>query len=49
MTPGGITIATNSTGRSTGEAFIQFVNKEDAEAALKKHKEKIRHRWAIGV
>jgi len=47
MTPDGITLATNSTGRSAGEAFVQFVNKENVEEALKKHKKKIRHRWTI--
>jgi len=47
MAPDGITIATNSTGRR--EAFVQFVNKENVEEALKKHKKKIRDRWAFGV
>ncbi|XP_060859176.1 uncharacterized protein LOC132936460 [Metopolophium dirhodum] len=45
MIPNGITIATNSTGRSTGAAFIQFINKENAEEALKKHMKKIRQRY----
>jgi heterogeneous nuclear ribonucleoprotein F/H len=27
-------------GRSTGEAYVQFVNKEVAEKALQKHKDR---------
>ncbi|CAH1724269.1 heterogeneous nuclear ribonucleoprotein F-like [Aphis gossypii] len=45
MTSDGITIATDFTGRSTGEAFVQFVDRENAEKALQKHKEKIGHRY----
>lgn len=41
----GIVLAMESNGRSTGEAYVQFVNKETAEKALMKHKEKIGHRW----
>lgn len=37
-------MATDSSGRTTGEAYVQFVDKETAEAALLKHKEKIGHR-----
>jgi len=47
MTQDGITIATDFTGRSTGEAFVQFVDRENAEKALQKHKEKIGHRWGV--
>uniref|UniRef100_A0A0V0G3S0 Putative splicing factor hnrnp-f n=2 Tax=Triatominae TaxID=70999 RepID=A0A0V0G3S0_TRIDM len=41
----GIVLAMESNGRSTGEAYVQFVNKETAEKALMKHKEKIGHRY----
>lgn len=40
----GIILATDNCGRTTGEAYVQFVDKETAEAALLKHKEKIGHR-----
>jgi hypothetical protein len=30
-------------GRSTGEAFVQFVNKEVAKKALQKHKDRNCH------
>lgn len=43
--PNGISLPTDFTGRSTGEAYVQFVNKDVAERALQKHKEKIGHRW----
>ncbi|KAK0093599.1 hypothetical protein PV326_013136 [Microctonus aethiopoides] len=44
--PNGISLPTDSyTGRSTGEAYVQFVNKDVAERALQKHKEKIGHRY----
>lgn len=43
--PNGISLPTDYTGRSTGEAYVQFVNKDVAERALQKHKEKIGHRW----
>lgn len=45
IVPNGITFATDYTGRATGEAYVQFVNKENVEKALKKHMEKIGHRW----
>ncbi|KAI5720592.1 hypothetical protein M8J77_009238 [Diaphorina citri] len=32
-------------GRPTGEAYVQFVDKETAELALQKHKERIGHRY----
>uniref|UniRef100_A0A0A9YEN4 Heterogeneous nuclear ribonucleoprotein H2 n=2 Tax=Lygus hesperus TaxID=30085 RepID=A0A0A9YEN4_LYGHE len=41
----GIIMATDNNGRTTGEAYVQFVDKETAEAALLKHKEKIGHRY----
>ncbi|KAJ8675176.1 hypothetical protein QAD02_010962 [Eretmocerus hayati] len=43
--PNGISLPTDNTGRSTGEAYVQFVNKDVAERALQKHKEKIGHRY----
>jgi len=45
IVPNGISLPTDYTGRSTGEAYVQFVNKEVAEKALQKHKYKIGHRW----
>ncbi|XP_063244417.1 LOW QUALITY PROTEIN: heterogeneous nuclear ribonucleoprotein H2 [Bacillus rossius redtenbacheri] len=45
IVPNGITLPTDYTGRSTGEAYVQFVNREVAEKALQKHKEKIGHRY----
>ncbi|XP_022207494.2 heterogeneous nuclear ribonucleoprotein H isoform X2 [Nilaparvata lugens] len=41
----GIILPTDYTGRSTGEAYVEFVNKDMAEKALQKHKEKIGHRY----
>lgn len=43
--PNGITLPTDYSGRSTGEAYIQFSTAALAERALEKHKEKIGHRW----
>lgn len=43
--PNGITLLTDYSGRSSGEAYVQFVSKEVAEKALQKHREKIGHRW----
>lgn len=45
IVPNGITLPMDSRGRSTGEAYVQFKNKDIAEKALLKHKEKIAHRW----
>lgn len=45
IVPNGIMLPTDYNGRSTGEAYVQFVNKDVAEKALQKHKEKIGHRW----
>jgi heterogeneous nuclear ribonucleoprotein F/H len=45
IVPNGISLLTDYTGRSTGEAYVQFVNKEVAEKALQKHKDKIGHRY----
>lgn len=42
----GITIVEDPyNGRPTGEAYVQFVDKETADRALLKHKEKIGHRY----
>lgn len=45
IVPNGISIPTDYMGRSSGEAYVQFANKEMAEKAMEKHKEKIGHRW----
>ena len=45
IVPNGITLPVDFQGRSTGEAFVQFASQEIAEKALKKHKERIGHRW----
>lgn len=45
IVPNGITLLTDYAGRSTGEAYVQFVNREVAEKALQKHRERIGHRW----
>eukprot|EP00102_Acyrthosiphon_pisum_P015111 XP_008185515.1 PREDICTED: uncharacterized protein LOC100163028 isoform X2 [Acyrthosiphon pisum] len=43
MIPNGITISNSSAGRIG--AFVQFVNRENVEKALKKHMKKIRQRY----
>uniref|UniRef100_A0A8D8TK63 Heterogeneous nuclear ribonucleoprotein H n=1 Tax=Cacopsylla melanoneura TaxID=428564 RepID=A0A8D8TK63_9HEMI len=44
--PSGITLVEDPyNGKCTGEAYVQFVDKETAEQALQKHKEKIGHRY----
>jgi len=45
IVPNGITIMTDSMGRTTGDAFVQFTSQESVERALAKHKETIGHRW----
>ncbi|KAF7268050.1 heterogeneous nuclear ribonucleoprotein glorund [Rhynchophorus ferrugineus] len=45
IVPNGITLLTDYSGRSSGEAYVQFVNREVAERALQKHREKIGHRY----
>lgn len=45
IVPNGITLLTDYSGRSSGEAYVQFVNKEVAEKALQKHRDKIGHRY----
>lgn len=43
--PNGITMVKEGSGRASGEAFVQFASMEDADEALKKHREKIEYRW----
>uniref|UniRef100_A0A2K6AWX9 RRM domain-containing protein n=1 Tax=Macaca nemestrina TaxID=9545 RepID=A0A2K6AWX9_MACNE len=45
IVPNGMTLPVDFQGRSTGEAFVQFASQEIAERALKKHKERIGHRY----
>jgi len=41
----GITLSFDHQGRSSGEAFVQFVDKKSADEAMKKQKERIGHRY----
>ncbi|CAL8268636.1 unnamed protein product [Merluccius merluccius] len=45
IVPNGITLPMDYQGRGTGEAFVQFATQDIAERALKKHKERIGHRY----
>merc|ERR1719309_548927 len=45
ITVNGILLTTNYQGRATGEAFVQFANRDHVEEALKKNKESIGHRY----
>ncbi len=38
-------MTTDYQGRSSGEAFVQFVSRDHAERALEKNRESIGHRW----
>lgn len=41
----GITIVTNSRGKNSGEAYVQFTSQEEADKALEKDRELIGHRY----
>ena len=42
--PGGIVLQRDPGGGETGEAFVEFETKEDAEKALDRNREKMQHR-----
>lgn len=42
--PGGVIIQRDPMGAETGEGFVEFVMKDDAEKALERNREKIGHR-----
>lgn len=44
IVPNGILLPVDMAGRSTGEAFVQFVDPNTAERAMEKHMERIGHR-----
>lgn len=41
----GVHLLSDYTGRASGEAFVHFVDKESAQEALNRDREKIGHRW----
>ena len=43
---GGITLQVDSDGRETGEAYVEFIEPEEAEKALYKDRQMIGHRLA---
>ena len=45
VTPNGVFVTTDSLGRATGDAYVQFTSQAYADMALKKHKERIGHRY----
>lgn len=45
ITKDDITLPQDHDGKSTGEAYVQFSSKEDAQKALERHKQEIGHRW----
>jgi hypothetical protein len=47
MSHNGILLVTDNMGRSSGEAFVHFANRDAAERALEKNKDTIGTRWGI--
>ncbi|KAJ2947216.1 hypothetical protein O0L34_g16925 [Tuta absoluta] len=45
VAPDGVHILSDSAGRASGEAFVHFTNKESAQQALQRDREKIGHRY----
>merc|ERR1711962_624345 len=45
IVPYGITITMDQDGRPSGDAYVELTSIEEAEKAMKKHKEKIGHRY----
>ena len=45
IVPNGISLALDPSGRTTGDAYVQFSSREVAETAMQRHKQKIGHRW----
>ena len=41
----GILICKDYSGRPSGEAYVEFLNEDDLEAAVLKHNENMGHRW----
>jgi len=45
--PHGITLTMDQDGRASGDAYVEFATNQDVDSALKKHKEKMGHRWGM--